>query len=173
MVKTTELPIAEYMESTLTDIKNVITDMPGSEDDKKHLLDTLWMLTQSAKDGNAWTVDFGFTNPPKEDNMTESEYMNIVADTDAIVAALKSGKDFVMVLPTKKVCEYSVVVRKNGSNAEVLMFDCSTIPDFDPDTCEKFEVKSYLEESEFNHDDVAAAIDVIDEAICHYMELDE
>lgn len=59
-VKTTELPLAEYIESTLNDVKTIINEMDGSDDDKKHLLDTIWMLANSAKDGCEWTVDFGF-----------------------------------------------------------------------------------------------------------------
>ncbi len=60
MVKTTELPLDEYTESTLNDVKTIINEMDGSEDDKKHLLDTIWMLVSAAKDGCDWTVDFGY-----------------------------------------------------------------------------------------------------------------
>lgn len=60
MVKTTELPLSQYMEGTINDVKSIITEMNGSEDDKKHLLDTIWMLANSAKDGYDWTVNFGF-----------------------------------------------------------------------------------------------------------------
>lgn len=60
MVKTTELPLTQYMESTLNDVKTIINEMSGSEDDKKHILDTIWLLANSAKAGCDWTVDFGF-----------------------------------------------------------------------------------------------------------------
>ena len=65
MVKTTELPLDEYMESTLNDVKTIINEMNGLEDDKKHLLDTIWMLANSAKDGCEWTVDFGYPTAKK------------------------------------------------------------------------------------------------------------
>ena len=66
MVKTTELPLDEYMESTLNDVHTIINEMGGSEDDKKHLLDTIWMLVNAAKDGCDWTVDFGYPTAKKE-----------------------------------------------------------------------------------------------------------
>lgn len=66
MVKTSELPLNEYMESTLNDVKTIINEMNDSEDDKKHLLDTIWLLANSAKDGCGWTVDFGFPTAKKE-----------------------------------------------------------------------------------------------------------
>ena len=62
MVKTTELPLDEYTKSTLNDVKTIINEMDGSEDDKKHLLDTIWMLANSAKDGCDWMVNFGYGN---------------------------------------------------------------------------------------------------------------
>lgn len=50
----------EYIDDTLKDIKEIIMGADIPENDKRHFLDTVWMLAHSAKDGCEWTVDFGF-----------------------------------------------------------------------------------------------------------------
>lgn len=64
-VKSAKLPLNEYMEATLSDVKTIINEMVSSEDDKRHLLDTIWMLANSAKDGCDWTVNFGYGSKNK------------------------------------------------------------------------------------------------------------
>lgn len=50
----------EYIDNTLKDIKEIIMGADIPENDKRHFLDTIWILAHSAKDGAEWNVDFGF-----------------------------------------------------------------------------------------------------------------
>jgi hypothetical protein len=55
----------EYVDATFKEMKEAIMSEWDAPADKTHLLDSIWMLVQSAKSGNDWTIDFGCDKPEK------------------------------------------------------------------------------------------------------------